>query len=97
MPALPPKAGIRAAPFRLSGPGLLGLAASRCCALGTKCASVMNFDRHFVQERPARFLPGVDAARDVTGRGEAGVLPPLHRHGRTLPEGAIEDDARSRG
>src|SRR5262249_53584343 len=49
------------------------------------------------QERPARFLPGVDAALDVTGRGEARILRGLHRHGRTFAEGAIEDDALAGG
>src|ERR1700756_2131060 len=44
-----------------------------------------------MQERPARFLPGVDAALDVTGGGETRILRGLHRHGRAFAEGAIED------
>jgi hypothetical protein len=50
-----------------------------------------------VQERPARFLPGVDAARNVTGGGERRILRGLHRHGRALAEGAIEGDALAGG
>src|SRR6266542_1969390 len=49
------------------------------------------------QQRPVGFLPGVDAALDVRGGSEARVLRRLHRHGRALPEGAVEDDALASG
>jgi hypothetical protein len=45
-----------------------------------------------------RFFPGVDAARNVTGSLQAGVLRRLHSHRRALGEGAVEDDSfASRG
>src|SRR5262249_26219171 len=49
------------------------------------------------QERRARFLPGVDAALDVTGGRETRILCGLHRHGRAFPEGAVENDALAGG
>src|SRR5260221_13821310 len=36
------------------------------------------------------FLPGLEAALDVAGRGKTGVLRRLHRHGRALAKGAVE-------
>src|SRR5262249_58005521 len=50
-----------------------------------------------VRGGPARFLPGVDAALDVTGRGETRILGGLHRRGRAFAEGVIEDDALAGG
>ncbi len=50
-----------------------------------------------MQQRAVRLLPGVDAALDVAGAGETGVLRRLHRHGGALAEGAIEDDALAGG
>jgi thioredoxin-dependent peroxiredoxin len=44
------------------------------------------------RQRPAGFLPAVEAALDVAGRGEARVLRRLHRHGRALAEGAVEQE-----
>jgi hypothetical protein len=61
------------------------------------CTRVSRYQPALVQKRPARFLPGVDAALDVTGRGETRILRGLHRHGRAFAEGAIEDDALAGG
>src|SRR6516165_10243799 len=61
------------------------------------CTHVSRCQPTLVQERPARLLPGVDAALDVTGGGETRILRGLHRHGRALPESAIEDDALAGG
>src|SRR6516225_2608551 len=61
------------------------------------CTHVSRCQSTLVQERPARLLPGVDAALNVTGRGEARILRGLHRHGRAFAEGAIEDDALAGG
>jgi hypothetical protein len=44
------------------------------------------------RDRPAGFLPGVDAAPDVAGRSETRVLRRLHRHGRALAEGAVKQE-----
>src|SRR5262249_51448404 len=62
------------------------------------CLPITIYELHaLVQERPARFLPGVDAALDVTGGGETRILRRLHRHGRAFPEGAVENDALASG
>ena len=50
-----------------------------------------------MQERPARPFPGVDAALDMAGGCEPGVLRRLHRHCRALAEGTVEDDALAGG
>jgi hypothetical protein len=42
-----------------------------------------------VQERPARFLPGVDAALNATSRGETRVLGGLWALGTRNDEGAV--------
>ena len=49
------------------------------------------------QQRAVRLFPGVDAALDVAGRGEARVLRRLHRHRRALPERTVENDALTGG
>ena len=38
-----------------------------------------------MHERRARFLPGVDPALNVTGRGETRILRGLHRHTSACP------------
>src|SRR5262245_64333084 len=50
-----------------------------------------------MHERAARLLPRVDAALDVAGGGEPGILRGAHRHRRTLAEGAVEDHALAGG
>src|SRR5882672_4698291 len=45
------------------------------------------------RQRAARFIPGVDAALQMTGGGEAHILRRLHRHGGAFAEGAIEQEA----
>src|SRR6185437_2709726 len=47
-------------------------------------------------ERPARSLPGADAALDMTGRCEPRVLRRLHRHGGALAERAKEQQPFAR-
>ena len=42
-----------------------------------------------MQERPARFLPGVDAALNATSRGETRVLRGLWALGTRSDEGAV--------
>src|ERR1700733_4805846 len=44
----------------------------------------------------AGLLPGRHAALDVPSRSETLVLGRLHRHGRSLAEGAIEEDRLAR-
>ena len=46
---------------------------------------------------PLRLLPGVDAALDVQGGHQAGVLRGLHRHRRAFAEGAIEQEPLAGG
>src|SRR5262245_64290261 len=50
-----------------------------------------------MHERAAGLLPGIDAALDVAGGGEPGILRGAHRHRRTLAEGAVEDHALAGG
>ena len=45
------------------------------------------------RKRSVRLLPRRDAAADMAGGLEARVLRRLHRHRRTLAEGAVEQDA----
>src|SRR5262245_36740250 len=49
------------------------------------------------RQRSVGAAPGVDAAMDVAGARYARVLSRLRRHGRTLPERAVEQDALAGG
>src|SRR6185437_946489 len=44
------------------------------------------------RERPVGLFPGVDAAFDVAGAPEAGVLRSLYGHGRAFAKCTVEDD-----
>ena len=52
-----------------------------------------------LNERTARFSPGIDTALDVISGAESGVLCGLHRHCGAFAVGAVEqqDLARDRG
>ena len=44
-------------------------------------------------QRPISFFPSIDAALDMAGGLQAGILRRLHRHGGAFAEGAVEHDA----
>ncbi len=69
----------------------LPAAAAKVEAAGFSSRGFRMFDRRLRSvgdERPVRFLPRVDAAGDMTGGLESGVLRRLHRHRRALAKGA---------
>jgi hypothetical protein len=49
--------------------------------------------RALPRQRTVGLLPGVDAALDMAGGLQTGILRRLHRHGRALAEGTVEHDA----
>src|SRR3984893_7842214 len=57
----------------------------------SRAKRAVNQNRMLPRQRPIGLLPGIDAALNVAGGLDAGVLRGLYRHRRALAEGAVEN------